>query len=572
MIKKISKLAILPLAIASTFAVSNTNLVENGSFEADEISERSGTWQLYNELSNWSSSESVYFEVQTNLLKEMTAQDGDQYLELNSTKNYRISQKITTTPGKTYEFSLYYSARVNGAQGTNNIEVYWNGRLLEALNSSQKGWTKYTYTIEATGTKSEIAIAGAGAANGYGGLVDNISVIEVTNPTTNLVQNGSFEVDRVASADGRYQFFENLTDWSANENLWLELQSSSLNKIDAQDGEQYLELNSNGAYSAFQEIPTEAGKQYEFSFYYSGRVDNAEDVNNVEVFWNGELLEALNTTQRGWTKYSYTVEGTDVSSLIELAGTGSHAGLGGFIDNVVVTEVAEPCAVTTGLYGINNFGSETEGYVYHFNPESSAVSIIAGLNNTASNIASKDGILYFMEQLDSSSKASKIYSLDLATDTQAEVADVTSFPIYRSTVTPDGLSLRATSKTYMYDFDLATGAKTVLGKLSYEGDTFSDGDIAYSSDFNVLYVLTGKALYTLDMGSFELTQVGEHGVNWASGLAIADDGTIYISGRENGENAKIYTLDQNTAEATFVMEGPSHVSDLTFVSEAVCMK
>ncbi|MCO7250838.1 hypothetical protein [Pseudoalteromonas sp. Ps84H-4] len=87
MIKKISKLAILPLAIASTFAVSNTNLVENGSFEADEISERSGTWQLYNELSNWSSSESVYFEVQTNLLKEMTAQDGDQYLELPNSDN-----------------------------------------------------------------------------------------------------------------------------------------------------------------------------------------------------------------------------------------------------------------------------------------------------------------------------------------------------------------------------------------------------------------------------------------------------------------------------------------------------
>ena len=175
-----------------------------------------------------------------------------------------------------------------------------------------------------------------------------------------------------------------------------------------------------------------------------------------------------------------------------------------------------------------------------------------------------------MEQLDKSSKASKIYSLDLATDTQAEVADATSFPIYRSTVTADGLSLRATSKTYMYDFDLTTGEKTVLGKLSYEGDSFSDGDIAYSSDYNVLYVLTGKALYTLDEGSLELTQIGEHGVNWASGIAIADDGTIYISGRESGENAKIYTLDQNTAEATFVMDGPAHVNDLTFVSEAVC--
>ena len=119
-------------------------------------------------------------------------------------------------------------------------------------------------------------------------------------------------------------------------------------------------------------------------------------------------------------------------------------------------------------------------------------------------------------------------------------------------------------------FDLTTGEKTVLGKLSYEGDTFADGDIAYSSDYNVLYVLTGQALYTVDEGNLELTRIGEHGVNWASGIAIADDGTIYISGRESGENAKIYTLDQNTAEATFVMDGPAHVNDLTFVSEAVC--
>ena len=105
-----------------------------------------------------------------------------------------------------------------------------------------------------------------------------------------------------------------------------------------------------------------------------------------------------------------------------------------------------------------------------------------------------------MEQLDKSSKASKIYSLDLATDTQTEVADATSFDLC-STVTADGLSLRATSKTYMYDFDLTTGEKTVLGKLSYEGDTFADGDIAYSSDYNVLYVLTGQALYTVDEGN-----------------------------------------------------------------------
>ena len=393
----------------------------------------------------------------------------------------------------------------------------------------------------------------------------------IATADTNLVENGSFEnTATVTDHNGQWQLFDTISNWTRSSNAKFEIQTNKLGIIPAQDGGQYIELDSTANYSISQSIATTAGKKYEVSFYYSARVVGNEATNKAEALWNGESLAVVNSSTKGWTKYSFTVEADSASSVLSFTGAGTSDSVGALIDNVVVTEVPEPCAVVTGLYGINNFGSEIEGYVYHFTPESSAVTVVAGLNNTASNIASKDGVLYFMEQLDKSTKASKIYSFDLATDTQSEVADATSFPIYRSTVTADGLSLRTTSKTYMYDFDLETGDKTVLGKLSYPGDTFSDGDIAYSNDFNVLYVLTGKALYTLDEGNLELTLVGEHGVNWASGIAIADDGTIYVSGRESGENAKIYSLDQNTAEATFVMDGPAHVNDLTYVSEAVC--
>ncbi|WP_171041736.1 hypothetical protein [Pseudoalteromonas phenolica] len=43
----------------------------------------------------------------------------------------------------------------------------------------------------------------------------------------------------------------------------------------------------------------------------------------------------------------------------------------------------------------------------------------------------------------------------------------------------------------MYDYNLQTGEKTVLGKMRYSGDSFSHGDVAYSFDNNILYVLTG---------------------------------------------------------------------------------
>ena len=408
-------------------------------------------------------------------------------------------------------------------------------------------------------------------------LISKFAILPFTIATsialanTNLVTNGSFEnTNAVTANSGQWQLFSDIPHWDRSGYAKFEIQTNKLGLIAAQDGMQYLELDSTSNYGIVQNIATQAGKKYELSFYYSARIVGNNHTNKAEVKWNGNSLAVINSSAKGWTKYTFNVEATNANSVLEFIGRGSSDSVGALLDNVSLTEVPAPCAVTTGLYGINNFGSETEGYVYHFNPESNAVTVVAGITNTASNIASNEGVLYFMQQLDSTTKASQIFSLDLASNVQAEVANSTSFPIYRSAITPDGLSLRATSKTYMYDFDLATGNKTVLGKLSYSGDTFADGDIAYSNDNNVLYVLTGKALYTLDEGSFELTLVGEHDINWASGIAIADDGTIYISGRENSENAKIYRLDQNTAEATFIMDGPSHINDLTFVSHTVC--
>ncbi|BDF93590.1 DUF642 domain-containing protein [Pseudoalteromonas sp. KAN5] len=381
--------------------------------------------------------------------------------------------------------------------------------------------------------------------------------------STNLVTNGSFE--NTATISGQWSLLNNLPGWQRSNNAKFEIQTNRLGLITAQEGVQYLELDSTANYHVMQTLDTEADHNYEISFYYSARVSGNTTTNKAEVYWDGELLDTLNSTTRGWQKFTYTVKASSSATELKFAGAGKSDSLGALIDNVQVTA---KCA--SGLYGINNFGSNEDGFVYHIDTQTNTYSTVAGLTNTASNIASHDGVLYFMEQLDSTTKESQILSLDLATNEQALVTSATSYPIYRSVMSADGTTLRATSKTYMYDFDLTTGDKTVLGKLSFPGDSFADGDIAYSADNNILYVLTGKALYTLDQGSMELSLVGEHNVAQASGIAIAADGTIYVSGRVKGENAKIYMLDQNTAAATFVMDGPSHVNDLTFVDSNYC--
>lgn len=374
----------------------------------------------------------------------------------------------------------------------------------------------------------------------------------------NLVTNGSFEIDIINS---KWTLLDNITGWQS-EGAQFEIQTSLLGIISAQDGNQYIELDSTSNYSVFQDLTTEAGKTYEVSFFYSPRIAVNDQTNKVDVKWNGTTVLNLNGNKSGWQSFTLSLEATSNSSELRFSGAGTSDSLGGFIDNVVVTE-KKSCH--TGIFGINNYGSTEEGYVYKFDLETNTFSVVAGVQNTASNIASHNGKLYFMEQLNSKTKASKIWSLDLETGAQTSEADTISWPIYRSAVSPDGQFLRATSKTYMYDYNLQTGEKTVLGKMRYSGDSFSHGDVAYSVDNNILYVLTGKSLYTIDDSSMELTLVGHHGINWASGLAISDDGTLYVSGRISGESAKIYSINPQTAASTFVMDAPEHINDLTFV-------
>lgn len=389
---------------------------------------------------------------------------------------------------------------------------------------------------------------------------------QLADAEINLVTNGSFEDTTIL---GGVSFLDSITGWN-NIGAKVEIQTPLLNLIPSIAGEQYIELDSTANYAIFQDIATNEGSTYEISFYYSARIAGNLETNIAEVYWNGQLLDTLNSDSVGWKKYTYTVIGAELNTELKFKGAGTSDSLGAFIDDVSVTAQVELNECASGLYGINNFGSNEEGFVYHFNTANNTYSTVAGLSNTASNIASHDGVLYFMEQLNKSTKESQILSLDLDTNEQAFVTSAKSYPIYRSVMSADGMTLRATSKTYMYDFNIETGDKTVLGKLTYPGDSFADGDIAYSADNNVLYVLTGKALYTVDEGSLELTLIGEHGVAQASGIAIANDGTIYVSGRVKGENANIFKLDQNTAQATFVMQGPSHVNDLTFVDGNYC--
>lgn len=136
---------------------------------------------------------------------------------------------------------------------------------------------------------------------------------------------------------------------------------------------------------------------YEFSFYYLVCVFGDDIVSKVEVFWNGEFLGVVNVKFKGWIKYSFIVEVSEVSLEIIFKGIGIGGSIGGFIDNVFVVEVVEYCLVKFGLYVINKFGFDIEGYIYYLDLEIFVVLLIVGVINIVVNIVGKDGKFYFME-------------------------------------------------------------------------------------------------------------------------------------------------------------------------------
>ena len=173
----------------------------------------------------------------------------------------------------------------------------------------------------------------------------------------NLITNGSFEQDVVNS---KWTLLNTVTGWQ-NDGARFEIQTSRLGIINAQDGNQYIELDSTANHSVYQNIATQSGKTYEVSFYYSPRVNGNEETNKVDVKWDGVTVLNLNATQRGWQSFSITVEASSESSELRFTGTGKNDSYGRFIDNVSVTENQ---ACHTGIFGINNYGSTESGYVY----------------------------------------------------------------------------------------------------------------------------------------------------------------------------------------------------------------
>ena len=161
---------------------SQAQIVSNGSFE--ENLQASGSWSIYSDLVGWTGMSNI--ELRNNM--SGVAQDGNNYVELDTTNKMSMKQLVNVSGAGLYELSFWYSARENRAAGDNGLSFRFgslSGTVLENTAGLQSGndWMNYKGQVALNGA-TELIFSGIGTSNSYGGSLDNVAVTAVPEPET----------------------------------------------------------------------------------------------------------------------------------------------------------------------------------------------------------------------------------------------------------------------------------------------------------------------------------------------------------------------------------------------------
>lgn len=177
---------------------------------------------------------------------------------------------------------------------------------------------------------------------------------------TNLVVNGSFEQVSATNFQnsGTWGTYPSITGWIGGPNI--EVRDNVAGA--AQDGSNFVELDTNANSSMFQVV--NASGWYNFSFWYSARPGVAAGSNTLGFVFGSLSGQVLGNTAGApsgnvWQHYSTTVQVFGPTPLIFYA-AGRSDSVGGSLDNVsvsVATSVPEPESYAMMLAGLGLMGA-----------------------------------------------------------------------------------------------------------------------------------------------------------------------------------------------------------------------
>ncbi|RYG38751.1 PEP-CTERM sorting domain-containing protein [bacterium] len=174
-------------ALALTGAAS-ANIVVNGSFELPF--QNGGYTQQANDglVGGWYGV-GDNLEIGTIGIYGASGGDGLQLAELDSAVNYALTQDLATTSGS---YTLSFESASRGS--SSDFEVWFDGVLVDTVSPSSSTFAPHSYTVAASGPNAKLQFIGIGDSNGYGGLIDNVSVNAVPEPMSMLALAGGLGV------------------------------------------------------------------------------------------------------------------------------------------------------------------------------------------------------------------------------------------------------------------------------------------------------------------------------------------------------------------------------------------
>jgi Ca2+-binding RTX toxin-like protein len=373
--KRLASSAIQGLNLQEVFhkeqlSTDKRNLVRNGSFEIVKASD-GAQGQTDNGIATvvpegWQASfgtpdvqDTTVFNSQTSQFGHTASGYGDKIVELAGASNSGIYQDLDTAVGESYRISLQYRGQAALSAEANTIEVWWNGSKVGSIAATHTDWRTYSFEVTGTDT-SRLELRAAGSNGTLGAALDNVMVHQIDDP--NLVKNGSFEVGQISGTVTPHVnpgiSFGVPDGWTVasgtpevHDTTLFNNETSRFGHSASGYGDKILELAGATNASIYQDLDTDAGKEYRISLSYRGLDQVSAAENTVEVWWAGTKVGTIAATHSDWRTYSFDVTGLDTSRL-ELRATGQNGTLGAALDNVEVRRFDYRELVTNGSFEV----------------------------------------------------------------------------------------------------------------------------------------------------------------------------------------------------------------------------
>lgn len=180
--------AVLTLSLAATAQAAAPNLVVNGSFEADPIAANS--WVIRPTITGWAGAPDIELQ---NHLEGNLPQHGEQLVELDTFANSAMSQTISATGW--VNLSFWYTPRIGWGAGTHGVQVSLGSFSSVVMDGVAGGtvpqWQRFSALVDLGSSGAAVLrFAATGTSDMAGGLIDNVSVTAVPEPSTSALALG----------------------------------------------------------------------------------------------------------------------------------------------------------------------------------------------------------------------------------------------------------------------------------------------------------------------------------------------------------------------------------------------